>query len=55
MATRAAAGPQIELRPSQGRIHDTAGSARQDASSAENALRNRLYSECMQRLGYRRN
>ena len=55
MATRAAAGPQIELRPSQGRIHDTLGSARQAASSAENALRNRLYSECMQRLGYRRN
>ena len=56
MATRGAtAGPQIELRASRGRVHDAAGGARKAASLAENALRNRLYSECMQRLGYRRN
>ncbi|MFP6770977.1 MAG: hypothetical protein VCE74_01315 [Alphaproteobacteria bacterium] len=56
MATRGAtAGPQIELRASGGRVRDAAGGARKAASLAEKALRGRLYSECMHRLGYRRN
>jgi hypothetical protein len=50
----AAVAPQIELRSSQGRIHDAAGASRKAASLQENARRSQLYSQCMQRLGYRR-
>ncbi|MBT4045725.1 MAG: hypothetical protein HN732_08125 [Rhodospirillaceae bacterium] len=50
----AASAPQIELRSSQGKIHDAAGASRKAASLQENALRSQLYSQCMQRLGYRR-
>ncbi len=45
---------QIELRSSQGKIHDAAGAPRKGASLQESALRSQLYSQCMQRLGYRR-
>lgn len=47
--------PQIELRGSQGRVHDTIETSRKAISLKENSLRNRLYSECMHRLGYRLN
>ena len=51
---RSAAAPQIELRSSQAKVHDAAGASRKATSLEEQALRNRLYSQCMQRLGYRR-
>ncbi|MDA1100540.1 MAG: hypothetical protein O2967_16305 [Proteobacteria bacterium] len=50
-----AAAPQIELHPSQGgRVHDTTAASRKAVSQQENVLRNRLYAQCMHRLGYRR-
>jgi hypothetical protein len=56
MAKRGAAtSPQIELRSSVGRVHDVAGAARKSARMEETARRNRIYSECMHRLGYRKN
>ncbi len=45
--------PQMELRLSQGRVEDTMRAPRKAASQQENALRSKLYSQCMQRLGYR--
>ena len=54
LTARRGAAPQIELRTSQGRIHDSAGTSRTAASLEENAERSRLYSQCMHRLGYRR-
>ncbi len=56
MAKRGAtAAPQIELRGTQGRIRDTSRAARKAASLEEISRRNHLYSECMHRLGYRKN
>ncbi len=47
--------PQIELRSSVGRIRDATGATREAVSLQEKALRSKLYSQCMQRLGYRLN
>ena len=47
--------PQIELRGSRGRIRDLNRASRKAASLEEISRRNRLYSECMHRLGYRKN
>lgn len=47
------AAPQIELRSSAGRVRDSAGAARQAISLQEKAIRGKLYSQCMHRLGYR--
>ncbi len=49
-----AAAPQLEVRNPQGRVRDSAQSARAAASLEQDAQRNRLYAECMHRLGYRR-
>ncbi len=49
-----AAAPQIELRASQGKVHDASGAAGKATSLRENALSSQLYSQCMHRLGYRR-
>ncbi|MDP6872572.1 MAG: hypothetical protein QF521_03510 [Alphaproteobacteria bacterium] len=47
------AAPQIEVRPSVGRVRDTSAAARLAISMQEKAIRSRLYSQCMHRLGYR--
>ena len=44
---------RIELRSSAGRVRDSAGAARQAISLQEKAIRGKLYSQCMHRLGYR--
>ncbi|MBC8239412.1 MAG: hypothetical protein H8E30_02945 [Alphaproteobacteria bacterium] len=48
------AAPQIELRSSLGKVHDATGASGKATSLRENALRSKLYSQCMHRLGYRR-
>ncbi len=45
--------PQIELRTNVGRVRDTTASAREAISLEEKAIRGKLYSQCMHRLGYR--
>ncbi len=47
------AAPQIELRPNVGRVRDLSASTREAISLEEKALRGKLYSQCMHRLGYR--
>ena len=55
MANRGGAtGSQIDVRTGQNRIRDTTQNAQSAHKLEENAKRNRLYSECMHRLGYRR-
>ena len=49
------AAPKFSLRASQSRFRDAVGTSRTAASLGEDAMRNRLYSECMHRLGYSSN
>ncbi|MBT3370143.1 MAG: hypothetical protein HOA08_20945 [Rhodospirillaceae bacterium] len=45
--------PQIELRAGAGRVRDLSASTREAISLEEKAIRGKLYSRCMHRLGYR--